>query len=260
VDDKLALLSTDLANVKAELANAKATASTELANVKTELANVKATASTELAMANVKAELANVKATASTELANVKAAATKNYKRLRDENVLLREKIASSGTSIDEDAIMLLVTKLLEKHKRNTYSLEARIDSIESTQVSKWNERSPDDKESNTHLTTRRHLAQVDTSVLEDAALWMQAKNAKILFGASADTNLYRSEEDELTTDSNVVIKKDLNVQGENWHLTTMMTAKENVTVGSVISLCGGELFLFFKLSLFFKSNFIFLR
>ena len=221
MDDKLALLSAELANVKATTSS--------------ELASVKATASTEVA--NVKAELANV---------------NKNYKRLRDENVLLREKIASSGTSIDEDAILLLVTKLLEKHKRNTYSLEARIDSIESTQVSKWNERSPDDKESNTHLTTRRHLAQVDTSVLEDAALWMQAKNAKILFGASADTNLYRSEEDELTTDSNVVIKKDLNVQGENWHLTTMMTAKENVTVGSVISLCGGELFLFFKLSLFF--------
>ena len=70
-------------------------------------------------LALLSAELANVKATAATELANMKAwkaAATKNYKRLRDENVLLREKIASTGSSIDEDAIMLLVTKLLEKH------------------------------------------------------------------------------------------------------------------------------------------------
>ena len=44
-----------------------------------------------------------------------------------------------------------------------------------------------------------------------------------------------------MTTDSNVVIKQDLNVKGENWNLAMMMTAKENVTIGSVISLCNGH-------------------
>jgi len=185
------------------------------------------------------------------QAAAVAAAASvneKKYKRLRDENIALRDELAalkvpsSSSTSIvDEDAVMLLVTKMLEKHKRNSRSLEARVDAIETTQVTAWNDDDPSNGDQlTTHLTKRRHLSAVDSSVLEDAALWMQAKNAKILFGANADANLYRSAEEEITTDSNVVVKQDLTVLGENLHLTTMLTAHENVTIGGVISLCGG--------------------
>jgi microcystin-dependent protein len=69
----------------------------------------------------------------------------------------------------------------------------------------------------------------------------MQAKNAKILFGESGDTTLRRSAAQQLMTDHDFVVKRDLSVKGENWHLTTMINARENVTAGDVISLCEGK-------------------
>ena len=187
-------------------------------------------------------------------LSDFHIAAEQKYKRLRDEILGLREELAEVRSTrsqektalgeglegMTENSVILLVSKLLEQHQHKSRKLEARMDAIENNQVSTWEETEPSSSEMSTH-PTRRHLAAVDSSVLEDAAVWMQAKNAKILFGSNADTNLYRSAEAEMTTDSNFVIKRDLNVMGENWHLTTMMTARENITAGDVISLCGGQ-------------------
>ena len=83
-----------------------------------------------------------------------------------------------------------------------------------------------------------RRLGTSESVDLQDAALWMQAKNAKILFG---DTTLRRSTAQQLMTDHDFVVNRDLIVNGENWHLTTMITARENVTAGDVISLCEGK-------------------
>jgi hypothetical protein len=113
------------------------------------------------------------------------------------------------------------------------------LEAVENTQVSQWSDPTDQGTLTNTNgRSSSRRLSTVDSAVLEDAALWMQAKNAKILFGQSADANLYRSGEEQIATDSNLIIKKDLTVLGENWHLTTMLTAEENITVGSVVSLC----------------------
>ena len=69
----------------------------------------------------------------------------------------------------------------------------------------------------------------------------MQARNAKILFGETGDTALRRTRAQELSTDHDFVVKRDIKVEGENWHLTTMIEAKENITLGDVISLCQGK-------------------
>ena len=144
---------------------------------------------------------------------------------------------SSSKGAFDRDAALLLITEVLENRKQNSRSLEARVEAIENNQVSQWSDptKQGTDTSSLTH-SRRRHLATVDASILEDAALWMQAKNAKILFGQNADANLYRNGNDEIATDSNFIIKKDLNVLGENWHLTMMLTAEENITIGSAES------------------------
>ena len=119
-----------------------------------------ATASVEMMIAN---QAAAVAAAASVS--------EKKYKRLRDENTALRDELAalkvpsSRSTSIvDEDAVMLLVTKMLEKHKRNSRSLEARVDAIETTQVTAWNDDDPSNGDQlTTHLTKRRHLSAIRT-------------------------------------------------------------------------------------------------
>ena len=69
----------------------------------------------------------------------------------------------------------------------------------------------------------------------------MQARKAKILFGETGDTSLRRSGHQELSTDHDFVVKRDMKVEGENWHLTTMIEARENITFGDVISLCEGK-------------------
>ena len=168
------------------------------------------------------------------------------YKRLRDENAALRDELAeirqtpaAEESSFGKNEAILLITQVLEKSKNSRSLLEARLEAVENTQVSQWSD--PTDQGTITNTNGRspsRRLSTVDSAVLEDAALWMQAKNAKILFGQSADANLYRSGEEQIATDSNLIIKKDLTVLGENWHLTTMLTAEENITVGSVVSLC----------------------
>ena len=167
------------------------------------------------------------------------------YKRLRDENAALRDELETRQTPATEESsfhkndAILLITQVLEKSKNSRSLLEARLEAVENTQVSQWSD--PTDQGTITNTNGRspsRRLSTVDSAVLEDAALWMQAKNAKILFGQSADANLYRSGEEQIATDSNLIIKKDLTVLGENWHLTTMLTAEENITVGSVVSLC----------------------
>ena len=168
------------------------------------------------------------------------------YKRLRDENAALRDELAllrqTSATekgSFGKNDAILLITQVLEKSKNSRSLLEARLEAVENTQVSQWSDPTDQGTITNTNgRSSSRRLSTVDSAVLEDAALWMQAKNAKILFGQSADANLYRSGEEQIATDSNLIIKKDLTVLGENWHLTTMLTAEENITVGSVVSLC----------------------
>ena len=168
------------------------------------------------------------------------------YKRLRDENAALRDELAeirqtpaAEESSFGKNEAILLITQVLEKSKNSRSLLEARLEAVENTQVSQWSDPTDQGTITNTNgRSSSRRLSTVDSAVLEDAALWMQAKNAKILFGQSADANLYRSGEEQIATDSNLIIKKDLTVLGENWHLTTMLTAEENITVGSVVSLC----------------------
>ena len=158
---------------------------------------------------------------------------------LREELALLRQTPAAEESSFGRNDAILLITQVLEKSKNSRSLLEARLEAVENTQVSQWSDPTDQGTITNTNgRSSSRRLSTVDSAVLEDAALWMQAKNAKILFGQSADANLYRSGEEQIATDSNLIIKKDLTVLGENWHLTTMLTAEENITVGSVVSLC----------------------
>ena len=54
---------------------------------------------------------------------------------------------------------------------------------------------------------------------LNDAALWMQAKNAKILFGEAGDTTLQRSNVQELSTGHDFVVNRDSRLRAKR-HLT----------------------------------------
>ena len=68
----------------------------------------------------------------------------------------------------------------------------------------------------------------------------MQARNAKILLGETGDTSLRRTRAQELSTDHDFVVKRDMKVEGENWHLTTKSRPKRT-SLGDVISLCQGK-------------------
>jgi hypothetical protein len=149
----------------------------------------------------------------------------------------------TEAVEVDRDKVVSLVTKLLEKHKDSTRSLGARLSHMEETikEMSEFGQQEHGQalvsSPSGAHGRRLVSSAPVD---LQDAALWMQAKNAKILFGEHGDSILRRSARQELTTD-HFVIQRDLQVKGENWHLTTMLEAMENITTGDIISLCEGK-------------------
>ena len=133
------------------------------------------------------------------------------------------------------------VNQLMDKHKRNSRSLAARLDALEETVQDQTATEIDQNGKALVSPTRGRHLSSTESVDLQDAALWMQAKNAKILFGETGDTTLRRSKAHELTTDHDFVVKRDMKVKGENWHLTTMIEARENITLGDVISLCEGK-------------------
>ena len=147
--------------------------------------------------------------------------------------------ISGAQTTPDLTAVTALVTKLMDKHKRNSRSLSARIDALEDTIQTATAEV----QAHGNAIVPSRHGRRLSEPVdLKDAALWMQARNAKILFGETGDTSLRRTLfAQELSTDHDFVVKRDMKVEGENWHLTTMIEAKENITLGDVISLCQGK-------------------
>jgi microcystin-dependent protein len=196
-------------------------------------------------VAELKSELSTQKAELKAELATVRLSSVELEEGLGKIKARVRALSAESegGTKKgDLEDVTALVTKLLDQHKRNSRSLAARVDALEETvQDSVTSEVRPG---GNALLSLRnrdRRLGASESVDLQDAALWMQAKNAKILFGESGDTTLRRSTAQQLTTDHDFVVQRDLSVKGENWHLTTMINARENITTGDVISLCEGK-------------------
>jgi hypothetical protein len=185
---------------------------------------------------NVKAELTTVRLN-SVELG---AGLSKVRSRIR---ALADSEAASGGHRKKQnlDDVTALVTKLMDKHKRNSRSLAARLDALEETVQDQTATEIDQNGKALVSPTRGRHLSSTESVDLQDAALWMQAKNAKILFGETGDTTLRRSKAHELTTDHDFVVQRDMQVNGENWHLTTMIEARENITLGDVISLCEGK-------------------
>jgi hypothetical protein len=124
----------------------------------------------------------------------------KEMKTLRADNLALHKELSEarstirslySGTTttansdkcVDKDEVTKMVSRLLDAHATKQNVLESRVQVIEEQ---KSRALAP-----STHKRKKRRL--VDSSVLQDAALWMQARNAKVLFGPEADANLYRS-------------------------------------------------------------------
>ena len=185
---------------------------------------------------NVKAELATVRL----ESVELGAGLSKVRSRIR---ALADSEAASGGHRKKQnlDDVTALVTKLMDKHKRNSRSLAARLDALEETVQDQTATEIDQNGKALVSPTRGRHLSSTESVDLQDAALWMQAKNAKILFGETGDTTLRRSKAHELTTDHDFVVQRDMQVNGENWHLTTMIEARENITLGDVVSLCEGK-------------------
>lgn len=164
----------------------------------------------------------------------------REIKDIAEENIALRKELDSvrarpptSGqdNALNKNEVMRLVSNVLDKHKKDV------IERVERFEVSHQQSTEANGYSTSVTASPRRRLDSA-SSVLQDAALWMQAEKAKVLFGQNADVNLYRSAEGELTTDTDLRVKRDLEVWGENWHLTSMMEANENITVGDVVSLC----------------------
>ena len=171
----------------------------------------------------------------------------KELKAMRADNLALHKELSAARSTIrtldsvttttansecvDKDEVVKLVSRLLDSHATKQNVLNSRVKVLEEQESRALAPPTP----------KRKSRRLVDASVLEDAALWMQASGAKVLFGPEADANLYRSGTSELKTDSTVVIKKDLKVGGENWNLATLMEAQEDVAVGDVISMCQGK-------------------